>query len=472
MVVGFMKPIILFPVGLLSGLSTEQVETILVHELSHIRRQDYIINLAQSVIETIFFFNPFALLMSSMIREERENCCDDMVIAKGISPISYVKTLAQLEAVRSSSTLALGFAGNQNQLLNRIKRIMENSAKNDWGKGRFVPVALLFLGLVCASWLSISSEKEGQISHNIVANDTSREDGLVVIKKGRKHDGRVMEEPAETIAPSEEGPGIESVPHFDEIPPVPDLDTDMNFHMAPDFDFPPIPFDFNQFADWDSVPGYTFRLRDTEGNEEFEKEFTMKFRENFKEFYEKNKDQFDRMMKEVRDSERRKTEANRHREAAEVVDLADMKRMTEFGQIMSIDMVQALKRAEGMTETLSSDEAMQALQEMKMSSDMLSLQKSQMDVMNNQLREQTIMLEDMARKTGEYKKALTEMLADDGYIKKGDSMGNLNINDNNGEMTINGHKIKEKDAVKYRALHDSFFPVKPRMSYDRHGRNE
>ncbi len=97
-----------------------------------------------------------------------------------------MKTLAQLEAARSSSSLALGIAGSQNQLLNRIKRIMENSAKNDWRKGRLVPVALLFLGLICASWLSIGSENTSKDVELVVADTlkpgASRGDGLKVIE--------------------------------------------------------------------------------------------------------------------------------------------------------------------------------------------------------------------------------------------------------------------------------------------------
>ncbi|MEJ0031855.1 MAG: hypothetical protein WDO15_16435 [Bacteroidota bacterium] len=154
------------------------------------------------------------MLISALIREERENCCDDLVIAKGISPISYVKTLAQLEASRSSSSLALGIAGNENQLLNRIKRIMENSAKNDWGKGRLVPVALLFLGLICASWLSIGSEKKeakevkdailsspGEITHVRIANDTPRTQTLKLLKKRDDNNNNwlLLEEPQKLL---------------------------------------------------------------------------------------------------------------------------------------------------------------------------------------------------------------------------------------------------------------------------------
>lgn len=457
MVVGFMKPIILFPVGLLSGLSTEQVETILVHELSHIRRQDYIINLVQSVIETIFFFNPFVLLMSSAIREERENCCDDMVIAKGISPISYVKTLAQLEAARSSSTLALGFAGNQNQLLNRIKRIMENSAKNDWGKGRLAPVALLFLGLVCASWLSISSEKEInevnvtqlQVPNKIAAKDTSREDGLVVIKRGRKHGDWVAVEPVE---PADIDMDIEL-----EFPPMPDL-APMEFEIP---EFPPMPEIPADFAfEFDSIPGVHFK-NDPEWVE-FEKEFTDKFKTQFKEFYEKNQAQFDKMMDEMHQEEAYR------REAAKEVDLDQLRNMADIERKRAMDMADAFH----WEKTALDIGRIAELQHLEQSKDMLQLQKLQMDMMKDQLQKEHYVFEDMHRKNVAYQEELIKLLKEDGYIKKDDDSGSLSIMDNNGELTINGQKIKEVHALKYRALRDSYFGPTKRVQRDSYRRQE
>jgi len=80
MVIGLVKPAILVPLGLLSNLPPGQVEAVLLHELAHIRRKDYLVNLLQSFAEAIFFFNPAVLWISSLIREERENCCYDIAI--------------------------------------------------------------------------------------------------------------------------------------------------------------------------------------------------------------------------------------------------------------------------------------------------------------------------------------------------------------------------------------------------------
>ncbi len=130
-VLGYLKPIILLPIGMIGGLTTEQVETILIHELVHIRRHDYIINLVQSFIEAIFFFNPCVWFISQQIRNEREHCCDDAVVSVKGSPKHYIYALAMLEEVRlSKAGLALSLAENKNVLLNRIKRMMEKPLKN------------------------------------------------------------------------------------------------------------------------------------------------------------------------------------------------------------------------------------------------------------------------------------------------------------------------------------------------------
>ncbi|MHA4741692.1 M56 family metallopeptidase [Dyadobacter sp. MSC1_007] len=126
--VGHFKPVILIPFGLIFQLPAEQIETILIHELAHIRRRDYLVNLLQSLLETIFFFNPGLLWLSSLIKEERETCCDDIVLANTSVKSNYLEALlafhSQLPA-RSDLVLGLG----SNQLVNRLKRIINHENK-------------------------------------------------------------------------------------------------------------------------------------------------------------------------------------------------------------------------------------------------------------------------------------------------------------------------------------------------------
>src|SRR5688572_11844931 len=74
MVIGYLKPLVLFPAGMIAGLAPEQVEAILIHELAHVRRHDFIVNVFQCLLESIFFFNPFVWIISARIRVEREQC--------------------------------------------------------------------------------------------------------------------------------------------------------------------------------------------------------------------------------------------------------------------------------------------------------------------------------------------------------------------------------------------------------------
>ena len=125
-VIGWLKPVILLPASAFTGLSAEQLETILAHELAHVRRCDYAVNLIQSVAETLLFFHPAIWWISSVIRDERENCCDDIVLAAGEDKITYAEALATLEQQRRvSATFALAASGGS--LSGRIQRILAGS---------------------------------------------------------------------------------------------------------------------------------------------------------------------------------------------------------------------------------------------------------------------------------------------------------------------------------------------------------
>ncbi|HTS44089.1 MAG TPA: M56 family metallopeptidase [Puia sp.] len=125
--VGFLKPVILFPFSMLSQLPPEQVEAVLLHELAHIKRKDYFVNLLQNLAEIVFFFNPAVLWISSLIRDERENCCDDMAIRQTKSKEKFIHALVAFQEYNLSSEYSLAFKGQKNHLLNRIKRIINHS---------------------------------------------------------------------------------------------------------------------------------------------------------------------------------------------------------------------------------------------------------------------------------------------------------------------------------------------------------
>src|SRR6202012_2141834 len=110
------------PVGMLCQLSAGQVESILLHELAHIRRQDFLVNIMQGIVEAVFFFNPALLWLSALIREEREACCDDMVLAHISRKSDYLEALLAMGSNTGKVNLAMSLASGKNQLKNRLKR--------------------------------------------------------------------------------------------------------------------------------------------------------------------------------------------------------------------------------------------------------------------------------------------------------------------------------------------------------------
>ena len=124
--IGFLKPIILIPLANFNHLSEEQMEAVLLHELAHIKRYDYLINLCMKLIESFLFFNPFTHYLNKQISKERENSCDDLVLENHYNPFIYADALLQLaflSAGRESSYL-MHAAKKENVLLTRINRIV------------------------------------------------------------------------------------------------------------------------------------------------------------------------------------------------------------------------------------------------------------------------------------------------------------------------------------------------------------
>lgn len=176
--VGHFKPVILIPIGLIFQLPVEQIETILIHELAHIRRRDYLVNLLQSLLETIFFFNPGLLWLSSLIKQERETCCDDIVLANTSVKSNYLEALLAFHSqLPARSDLVLGLGGNQ--LVNRLKRIInhENKRLNKMEK------IVLLAGLLIVSAFSYVPNPEQSLKAVASSKDNRHEVTQVVSRE-------------------------------------------------------------------------------------------------------------------------------------------------------------------------------------------------------------------------------------------------------------------------------------------------
>jgi beta-lactamase regulating signal transducer with metallopeptidase domain len=122
-VVGCLRPAILVPASALTGLTAHQLELILAHELAHVRRHDYLVNLAQSVAETLLFYHPAVWWVSKRMRVEREHCCDDLAVAACGSAVRYARALVELEGLCADAP-ALTVAANGGSLVDRIARLV------------------------------------------------------------------------------------------------------------------------------------------------------------------------------------------------------------------------------------------------------------------------------------------------------------------------------------------------------------
>jgi len=145
-VIGWLRPVVLIPLGCLSGLSPTQVEAILVHELSHIRRHDYLVSVLQSIVEALLFYHPAVWWVSRHIRREREHCCDDLAVQYAEDALTYARALSLLEEHRSALP-AIALGANGGILTMRIKRLL--GSKESAAAPQLV--ALTLLGLVIAA---------------------------------------------------------------------------------------------------------------------------------------------------------------------------------------------------------------------------------------------------------------------------------------------------------------------------------
>jgi HEAT repeat protein len=168
MVVGWLRPVILLPASALTGLSPQQLEAILAHELAHIRRHDYLINLLQAVVETLLFYHPAVWWVSRRIRQEREHCCDDLAVAVCGDSLTYARALLEMEQLRAAGP-QLAMAANGGSLMNRIQRLVGAQPKH---ANRF---GGLFAGVITLTTL-ISAVAGAQI----LLQSSSRADREVV----------------------------------------------------------------------------------------------------------------------------------------------------------------------------------------------------------------------------------------------------------------------------------------------------
>jgi bla regulator protein BlaR1 len=169
LVIGSLKPIILVPMGLMAGLPAGQVEAIILHELAHIRRNDYLTNLLQVLTETLFFFNPGLLWISGVLRDERENCCDDIALEQTKNKKEFVQALISFkEYSLYGNNYQVAFPGKKNHLLNRVRRIIgqNNKAFGAIERASFMAGVIILLLIMATAAVTHAGTIRNSIVHS------------------------------------------------------------------------------------------------------------------------------------------------------------------------------------------------------------------------------------------------------------------------------------------------------------------
>ena len=175
MTIGWIKPVVLLPVGIASGLTINQLEAILAHELAHIKRYDYLVNIFQNFVEILFFFHPATWFISGKVRDERENCCDDFAVEICGDSLVLAKALTQVASFQQQPLLAMAFGAKRQTFMDRIKRIIGINDSKPMSYGNWAAVLgmilVVALGVVYAQKEVV--KEESVISKSVIGKSVS-----------------------------------------------------------------------------------------------------------------------------------------------------------------------------------------------------------------------------------------------------------------------------------------------------------
>ncbi len=165
-VIGWLKPVVLLPASLLAGMPAAQLEAVLAHELAHVRRHDYLVNLLQTLLETLFFYHPAVWWVSAQLRQEREHCCDDIAASLHGDTLGYARALTALEELRALPAVGVSAAGGS--LLQRIRRLAglpeERAARLAWPVWILTAASLALALLSALPRQALGQERESQVA--------------------------------------------------------------------------------------------------------------------------------------------------------------------------------------------------------------------------------------------------------------------------------------------------------------------
>jgi hypothetical protein len=189
-VVGFLRPVILLPMRAITGLSLEQLEAVIAHELGHIQRLDVVVNFFQVIAETLFFFHPAVWWLNHRIRADREDCCDDIAIAACGGTVGYARALATMEGWRDVPGFAMAATGSS--VAARVARLL--GVKRDTGARA--------AGVVTATIVFATALLAGTVSMGLARPAFAKGDAAVLQQLVAQAEQAVAPEPAEVAEPT------------------------------------------------------------------------------------------------------------------------------------------------------------------------------------------------------------------------------------------------------------------------------
>jgi beta-lactamase regulating signal transducer with metallopeptidase domain len=224
MILGFFKPIVLFPVGIINQLDIAEAEAILAHELAHFVRKDITVNMVQTLVEILFYYHPAIWWISTNIRVERENCCDDLAIKYLGNNIHYAKTLVKMQEINSNQSpiLALNFSKKDSFFSQRIKRILNMTQTRNYLKEKILTsMAILLLvtfftkdmigndhGIVVEEMNTINQEVDANII-TVIDTMPQKKESITILKKTNDQDLKISMENGKITTLEVDGKKIE-----------------------------------------------------------------------------------------------------------------------------------------------------------------------------------------------------------------------------------------------------------------------
>lgn len=166
MVIGHFKPVVLIPIKLAGSLTSDEMKIVLRHELAHIKRNDFLINLFQLIIESLFFFHPATWWISHIARQEREECCDVIAAETSDEKITLAKALTSIQEYKlKTNSMAMALLNKKSGFYNRIKNIFGNRPSSPSFREGVIVMLFVFVSTVFLSFVIIKKSNTAEKKH-------------------------------------------------------------------------------------------------------------------------------------------------------------------------------------------------------------------------------------------------------------------------------------------------------------------